>query len=78
MMPKSKRLYVGMTVDRPWEVFWAVPTPTNKSHGHLYPAVIGPFRTKAGATFMAKYGRNNPHCQCVSEAERLARKESAK
>ena len=54
-------------------VFNSVRTPTWESHGHLYNAVIGPFYTRMGAAFMAKHGQNNPHCQCVADAERLAR-----
>ena len=55
------------------EVFSHPVVPTYESHGHLYNASIGPFRTKAGADFMARYGAGNPHCVTVSDAERLAR-----
>jgi hypothetical protein len=48
--------------------------PTSRSHGETYAAVIGPFRTRAGADFMARHGKGNPHCRNVAEAERLARK----
>ncbi len=41
-----------------------------------YAAVIGPFRTKQGARFMAQRGANNPHCQTVADAERLGKKYS--
>lgn len=47
--------------------------PTQTSHGSLYQAVIGPFRTNRAAEFMAKAGWNNPHCQTVADAERLSR-----
>jgi hypothetical protein len=68
------RPYVGLRVqDHGFEYFRAARTPTGVSHGHLYGAVIGPFRTAQGARFMADYGRGNPHCQTVAEAERLAR-----
>ena len=68
---KSK-LYVGCmhTVRK---VFRSKTTPTQKTHGKDYLAVIGPFQTKAGADFMAQYGSGNPHCQCVADAERLIR-----
>lgn len=39
----------------------------------IYMYSIGPFRTRRGADFMAAYGANNPHCQCVADAERLAK-----
>ena len=69
-----KRLYVGVKNDYTRETFWSPETPTGESHGHLYAYVIGPFRTKAGAVFMRDYGANNPHCQCVYQAERIARR----
>lgn len=56
-----------------YERFRAKETPTEKSHGNKYFCVIGPFRTVKGAEFMVKYGHNNPHVQCVSDAERLAK-----
>jgi hypothetical protein len=71
------RLYVGCKAGSPRIVFRAAQTPTFESHGHLFNATIGPFYTKAGAQFMAQYGQGNPHCRCVSEAERLARKFTA-
>ena len=70
-MAKSK-LYVGVKgIKR--AVFRSVGVPTASSHGHLYGAVIGPFRTKGGAKVMAEYGRNNPHLQTVSDAEKMAK-----
>jgi len=57
-------------------VFKSATKPTEATHGHQYLAVIGPFRTKAGAEFMANNGWNNPHCQCVADAERLAKKDT--
>lgn len=59
------------------EVFKAAMIPTFATHGDIYAAVIGPFRTKRGATFMAQYGHANPHCRTVAEAERLALREAA-
>lgn len=66
------RLYVGCVgADR--EVFRSPVTPTRESHGAKYLAVIGPFRTRRAADFMASPGgRNNPHCQSVADAERIA------
>ncbi len=48
--------------------------PSWETHGHLYAAVIGPFKTKRGAEFMAGPGYNNPHCRTVADAERLCTK----
>lgn len=48
-------------------------TPTKETHGHLYTSVIGPFKSKVGASYFARYGRNNPHIRTADDAERLAR-----
>lgn len=70
-----KRYYVGIyrcgnTTKR--EVF-LFDKPDFTTHGHLYKALIGPFITKRGANFMAKYGINNPNLQTVADAERLSK-----
>ena len=57
--------------------FKSATVPTQESHGKLYGAVIGPFRTKRGAVFHAAVGSNNPHIQHVNDAERIARQEAA-
>jgi hypothetical protein len=72
-MPKN-RLWVGCGVECRREVFRNADTPTTASHGDRYFAVIGPFTTRRGADFMANAGVGNPHCQCVADAERLAKK----
>ena len=46
--------------------------PTKESHGHMYEAVIGPFKSKVGASYFARYGRNNPQIRTAEDAERLA------
>lgn len=56
-----------------YESFRAKTTPTHESHGEQFAYVIGPFRSVAGALFLMHHGHLNPHCRCVSEAERLAR-----
>lgn len=74
-----KRWYVGIRASelgdlRPYgEAFPAESTPTEDSHGNRFACTIGPFVTRRGAEYMAKYGRANPHCRCVAEAERLAK-----
>lgn len=55
-------------------VFACQSIPTESSHGHLYQCCIGPFVTKRGAEFMCKFGRGNPHCQSVHDAEKLSRR----
>lgn len=54
-------------------LFQSPRTPTKESHGHLYTAVIGPFLSRVGAHYFARYGRNNPHLRTTADAERLAR-----
>ncbi|MBI3175207.1 MAG: hypothetical protein HYZ25_15890 [Chloroflexi bacterium] len=53
-------------------LFHSPRTPTSESHGHLYAAVIGPFHSRLGAHYFARYGRNNPHLRTAADAERLA------
>ncbi len=68
----TMKIYVGLKGNTR-KVFRSFTTPTNKSHGDKYNAVIGPFRTLRGASFMADYGRNNPHLRTVRDAEELAK-----
>lgn len=69
------KYYVGLRVDYPHdrEVFTSRCKPTRITHGDKYLAVIGPFLTLRGAQFMAAYGKGNPHCQTVDDAERIAK-----
>lgn len=71
---KRKRAYVGIYGRDPTfrEVFTSRTTPTPESHPR-YAGTIGPFKTYAGARFMANHGYDNPHCRCVRDAERLAK-----
>ncbi len=79
-MIRKNRFYVGCTVKHnkdyfhPYTVFTSQTTPTRETHGRIYLYVIGAFITKRGAEFMEKYGHGNPHCQCVADAERLAKR----
>lgn len=68
----KKKWYVGVNIGE-YEAFQCDFEPTEESHGDKYSAAIGPFKTKRGAEYMALYGENNPHCQCVNDAERLAK-----
>jgi hypothetical protein len=77
-MTLAKKPYVGIMPNTHREAFTSATTPTEQSHGSLYSAVIGPFRTKQGAEFMAQFGANNPHCQTVEDAEQLAREAIAR
>ena len=68
----SRRLWVGVNKGTR-TVFRHTGTPTEQSTPQ-FSSVIGPFRTKRGAEFMAGSvtGMGNPHCRCVADAERLA------
>lgn len=67
------KFYVGLNGGNRL-IFKSLNTPTKESHGDLFKAVIGPFRTGKGAKYMAQYGAGNPHCQTVAEAEKLAKR----
>jgi hypothetical protein len=66
------RIYIGIH-DATRVIFRSEQEPTQATHGNLYAAVIGPFKTLRGARFMRAHGRNNPHAQTVADAERLAK-----
>jgi len=68
-------IYLGLSAfGTKREIFRYPQEPTTDSHGHVFDAVIGPFRTMRGARFMRDHGQGNPHCLCVADAERLSRK----
>jgi hypothetical protein len=66
-------IYLGRRKQGDLVLFRSAQTPTQETHGHRFTAVIGPFRSKVGASFFARYGRNNPHVRTADDAERLAR-----
>jgi len=72
-MKNNKKWYVGEKAYSKNVAFQSETTPTERSHGILYNAVIGPFVTKRGAMWAEKYGRGNPHFTCVADAERIAK-----
>ena len=47
--------------------------PTEKSHGHLYGAVIGSFKTRRAQKWAEQYGYMNPHFYHVDDAERISK-----
>lgn len=72
---ESTRLYVGKTHDGVFVVFRYRSKPTEETHGDKFSHVIGPFRTRAGADYYAKYaGAHNPHLLSVNDAERAVKK----
>jgi hypothetical protein len=70
----KKRFYIGYRTDGNIlvrELFSSASTPIASQHPQ-YNVSVGPFRTKLGAIVMIRYGYNNPHLQCVRDAERMA------
>lgn len=65
--------YLGRRKQDDLVLFRCATIPTKESHGHLYTAVIGPFKSRVGASYFARYGRGNPHIRTADDAERLAR-----
>ena len=65
--------YLGRRSEDDLILFHSTAIPNKQTHGHLYKAVIGPFKSKVGAGYFARYGRNNPDIRTAADAERLAR-----
>ena len=65
--------YLGKIEEDDLILFHSTSIPTKQTHGHLYKAVIGPFVSRVGAGYFARYGKNNPDLRTAADAERLAR-----
>lgn len=65
--------YLGKCGQGDLILFRSLTTPTKETHGHLYTAVIGPFKSRVGASYFARYGRSDPSIRTADDAERLAR-----
>ena len=65
--------YLGKIGEDDLILFHSTTIPTKQTHGHLYKAVIGPFVSRVGAGYFARYGKNNPDICTAADAERLAR-----
>ena len=65
--------YLGKRLQGDLILFRSSNIPTKESHGHLFTAVMGPFKSKVGAHYFARYGQNNPQLHTAEEVERLAR-----
>ena len=64
--------YLGKRRQGDLILFRSSNLPTKESHGHLFTAVIGPFKSKVGAKYFARYLRDNPLPCTAEEIERLA------
>ena len=65
--------YLGKREKDDLILFHSTAIPNKQTHGHLYKAVIGPFQSKVGAGYFARYGKNTPDIRTAADAERLAR-----
>jgi hypothetical protein len=65
--------YLGKRGEDDLILFHSAMPPTKQTHGHLYKAVIGPFASRVGAGYFARYGKNNPDIRTAADAEHLAR-----
>ena len=65
--------YLGKRGEDDLIVFHSACIPKKESHGHLYMAVIGPFKSRLGAGYFARYGRNDPALHTAADVEHLAR-----
>ena len=65
--------YLGKRGEDDLILFHSTVIPNKHTHGHLYKAVIGPFKSRVGAAYFARYGSNNPYIRTAADAERLAR-----
>lgn len=68
-----RKYFVGIRPGGTRSVFFMAVVEPTREQCPQYIAVIGPFRTKRGAQFMAEQGANNPHVQNVADAERIAK-----
>ena len=67
----TQRWYVGHKSGIA-RAFPSTITPSESSHGWLFNAVVGPFRTRRAAEWAASPAAyNNPHYHHVRDAERI-------
>lgn len=67
--------YVGLCFGQPI-AFKSDFQPTPLTHGDSFIAVVGPFKTKRAAIWAASPAAiNNPHYQCVADAERISKQD---
>jgi hypothetical protein len=71
MLHKSPRWYVGCRRNGA-KVPFKTCDPSERANGRAFFALIGPFRTRRGAEYMAAAGRS-PTCLTVHDAEELAK-----
>jgi len=65
--------YLGRRGENDLVLFHSALPPTKQTHGHVFKAVIGPFKSRVAAGYFARYGKDNPELRTAADAERLAR-----
>lgn len=65
--------YLGRRRQGDWILFYSAQPPTKESHGQRFAAVIGPFKSRVGASYYARYGRGDARLCTADDVERLAR-----
>jgi hypothetical protein len=65
--------YLGRRKQGDWILFHSAQPPTKESHGTRFAAVIGPFKSKVGASYFARYGQDDARLCTADDVERLAR-----
>jgi len=64
-------LYVGIAKSEKRVVFELPPEDSPEKDQARFRYVFGPFRTDAAARYFANFGRSNPFCTSVEDAERI-------
>ena len=62
--------YLGRRRQGDLILFRSDQPPTKESHGQRFVAVIGTFKSKVGAIYFARYGRDDPRIRTADDAER--------
>ena len=65
--------YLGRQKQGDLILFRSAQPPTKESHGHHFTSMIGPFKSKVGASYYARYGQGDPRLCNAEDVERLAR-----
>lgn len=65
--------YLGRRAQGDLILFPSPHVPTKETHGARFISVIGPFQSKVGASYYARYGQGDPRIRTAGDADRLAR-----
>jgi hypothetical protein len=68
-----KHYYLGLNRETKVRELISIYSEDTEKERKYYMYLIGPFYTYRAAEWMRIHGNNNPHCQCVADAERLSK-----